>query len=242
MRNPIVIAVAARRGGVGKTSIATATASLLAQSAHSVLFLDLDTQGTATLALGGDPAAPGSAPFLQGEECVYQQPQDHLKLLAGSHSLSALEIQGQFTPGHLASRVALRDEDYVVIDTAPGPSSLSRSALEVADIVLAVTEPHPLSLPGAAAIICDLEADQHQAVVLSRLDHRRALHRNTLATAESDFGTTILSVRQDVRFESSFALQQPAAMSRRTRAIEDIESIVNWIYSYTPQGEDNEEP
>jgi chromosome partitioning protein len=61
------IAVAARKGGVGKTTIACGIASVLAKQGQQVLVIDLNPQSNAAYALGFNPAAPGTAELLIGE-------------------------------------------------------------------------------------------------------------------------------------------------------------------------------
>lgn len=61
-----LILVCARKGGVGKTTVATTVAAILARRSETLL-VDLDNQGSAALALGCDMAV-GSAQLLAGED------------------------------------------------------------------------------------------------------------------------------------------------------------------------------
>ncbi|WP_339366850.1 ParA family protein [Gloeocapsa sp. PCC 7428] len=58
------IAVAARKGGVGKTTVACGLASVFAHLGHRVLVVDLDPQSKAGYVLGTDPTATGTAELL----------------------------------------------------------------------------------------------------------------------------------------------------------------------------------
>ena len=52
---PVLIAVANQNGGVGKTTTAMNLGAGLAESKDGVLLVDLDPQGTLTIAHGLDP-------------------------------------------------------------------------------------------------------------------------------------------------------------------------------------------
>jgi chromosome partitioning protein len=52
------VAVAAGKGGVGKTTIACGIASVLAANGRGVLLIDLDPQSNAAWGLGADPTEP----------------------------------------------------------------------------------------------------------------------------------------------------------------------------------------
>ena len=60
------IAVAARKGGVGKTTVACGLASVLSHQGMGVLVIDLDPQSNAAYVLGVDPIASGTAELLTG--------------------------------------------------------------------------------------------------------------------------------------------------------------------------------
>lgn len=64
-KHPRTIAVLARKGGVGKTTIATALAALLAKKQETVL-VDMDPQGSAAISLGCD-ISQGTAELLTGK-------------------------------------------------------------------------------------------------------------------------------------------------------------------------------
>jgi len=53
-KNPIIISIMNRKGGVGKTTITVNLAAALAESGNSVLAIDLDSQSNLTHSLIGD--------------------------------------------------------------------------------------------------------------------------------------------------------------------------------------------
>jgi len=56
MSNPIKLPIINRKGGVGKTSVSTNLAFLLAQSGKRTLLIDLDPQGNSTAIFGDEHA------------------------------------------------------------------------------------------------------------------------------------------------------------------------------------------
>ena len=222
-----VIDVCSRKGGVGKTAIASTVASLLARDKRSVVLLDLDTQSSAASALGLDPLAAGSAEWLSEQTANFQEAQAGLRLLSGGPSLERVRMD----PAVLSRKLVTLEVEFVVIDTAPGAGDLSRAATAVANHVLVVTEPHPLGLAGAVSILQGgLGPTQRRALILSRLDTKRALHRAIQDGAADAFdGMDVFPVRNDVFFERGLAAGTLAATMRRTKAIEDLNAIVSWI-------------
>ena len=86
MPKQLVITLATRKGGVGKTTLSLALASVLAEKRRT-LFFDLDQDGDGTFGLGADVNQPGAGAFLCGEDPVFQKITDRLDLLAGNQEL-----------------------------------------------------------------------------------------------------------------------------------------------------------
>lgn len=227
MTCPIILTVTARKGGVGKTALSTSIASLLAKRGAEVALLDLDTQSSAASALGVDPIGDGSANWLRGEDEVFQIPQPGLRLLAGGPGLDHLRA---LSPDRFRSRLESLNVEFVVVDTPPVPTEWSRAAVEAAEVVLVASEPHPLALSGAVVILNDLREGQARAMVLSRVDAKRALHRDVAEGATRAFeGTDVFAVRNDTRYERLLALGTPVATATVSNAISDVERICDWI-------------
>lgn len=223
----MTITVCARKGGVGKTALASTLASLLAAEGKSVVLIDLDTQSSAAGALGVNMVDAGAAEWLRGEGLALQHVHEGLDLLCGGPGLEGIPID----PGTLARRVRELKGDIVVIDTAPTAGTLTRAAVAVADTAIIVTEPHPLALAGATAILHGLRAQQRRVLVANRVHIRRALHRDFVAALADHLpDVPQYVVRNDARFESLLAAGQPAAVARRSNAIKDCEAVVDWLH------------
>ena len=113
-----IIAVAGRKGGVGKSTIAGNLAAEFAAMGHSVIVLDADPQHS--LAAWAD----------QGQGML-------------SHCVEKLKDAETL---RTRARSAEKDVDIVIIDTPPGMPEITYQAALVADLLLLPCGPSPLDL------------------------------------------------------------------------------------------------
>ena len=119
------IVVAARKGGVGKSSITAALASLLAADGRRVLAIDLDPQSNLAFMLGSDPTAPGVARMLAGESVEPIEVMPNLEVLPGGPELARHDI-ARLDPEDLADIVVDWPYDDILFDSPPGNEHLER--------------------------------------------------------------------------------------------------------------------
>jgi chromosome partitioning protein len=115
-----IIAVAGRKGGVGKSTIAGNLAAEFAAMGHSVVVLDADPQHS--LAAWAD--------------------QGHGMLSHCVEKVKAADAETLRT----RARSAEKDVDLVIIDTPPGMPEITYQAALVADLLLLPCGPSPLDL------------------------------------------------------------------------------------------------
>jgi len=151
------------KGGVGKTTTAVNVAAGLARKGRSVLLVDLDSQGSASISLGVNQRelAPSSADVLFGDasmaEAIRSTKRDDLDLLTGALDLANADVRlKQQEEGHrrleeVLSPVARR-YDQIIVDCAPSTSILSVNALVAADAFLVPVTPSYLSLEGVVSL------------------------------------------------------------------------------------------
>lgn len=138
-----VIAVCNQKGGVGKTTTATAMAAVLQSKGYKVLFIDTDPQGNATDTYRGEingvatlydflfekePASEciqkTDAGLMIASDPLLREAEKHLDGVGGTHRLKEC-----LDP--------IRDDfDFIVIDTPPMLGKLLTNALTAADEVI----------------------------------------------------------------------------------------------------------
>lgn len=229
MTDSRIVAVAGRKGGTGKTTLAVLLASSALRSGRTVCVLDLDPQGSLALALGAHARnGSGSAHILEigavrDDDLVPVQ--DGFRIIPGGPGLEELP---ESLPD-LREMLAGVGVDVVVLDLPPGHPRLDRAAMRAADVVLAVSEPHRLAIAGARRILEEAAALPNQprrALVLGRMDTRRALDRSAPELLVGAFSVPLFSVPQD----SGLALAMNAGrLPGKTRAGTAVDEIMEWI-------------
>jgi len=235
---PLRIAVAARKGGVGKTTIATGLAALFADRDMPTALIDLDPQSNAAFALGVDPAGPGTANLLLGQKVEPQVVHPGLVVYPGgpelmNHRLNALD------PVDLHDAVARMSQRVVIFDCPPGNEHLERQAIVAANYALLVLDAHPFAVVGAHRVLESIRTRQerqrshpnHLAVVACRLDLRRAADRGLESELTQIFtGVPVLRVRQDAQLASAAADHVLlSALPGDSRGRQDLELVAQWI-------------
>jgi len=232
----IVIAVAGRKGGVGKTTIACGLASIFLHRKRKVLVVDLDPQSNAAFALGVDPAAPGTAAFLTGGATPQQAPSG-IQVLPGGPGLTDSKVQ-RLHPEDLADALAKIPADIVICDCPPGIEYLERLGLTAATVALVIADAHPFAALGAGRVLEDLQdirdkarrGPKRWALVMSRLDTRRSADRRMTDNVSDAFpGVHRLEVHQDIALANATS-EQVLIMDAapRSRGVEDLIRIADW--------------
>lgn len=232
------IAVAARKGGVGKTSIACGLGSVLASQGKRVLIIDLDPQSNAAYVLGTDPTAPGTADLLSGGSSAELKAAAGLYVLPGGPDLAGHAIQS-LDPEDLADAVAPMDYDILIFDCPPGVEYLERLALVAGDVALICTDAHPLAVMGAGRVINELKLRQKKgrrgakrwALALSRIDLRRSMDQaldQQMATAYPTIERFI--IHQDSAISWAGAERVPLmTYAPNCKGVKDLKAIADWV-------------
>jgi len=149
-----IIAVANRKGGVGKTTISVALATHLARR-HKVLLVDLDSQASATELLNVEPQ-PAVAEWLILEK-VPELVQAHGLALLASNVITEKANTSLATDADVTAiergLPRLGRFDYVLLDCPPSLNILTRAAIYASDYVLAPTLAEYLSVAGVRQLL-----------------------------------------------------------------------------------------
>jgi chromosome partitioning protein len=151
------------KGGVGKTTTTVNLAAGLGREGRSVLVVDLDSQGSASLALGTDrdDLTPSTAAALFRErapgEIIRATPTENVDVMPGSLELANTDTRLSGVDGReerlLEVLSAIEDRyDNILIDCAPSTSLLTVNALVAADAFIIPLSASYLSLEGVVSL------------------------------------------------------------------------------------------
>jgi chromosome partitioning protein len=224
-----VVAVALKKGGVGKSTTAVAIAAAAVRDLGlRVLLVDLDSQGTATKWLVGEDRK--SLQLLLLDEAtvtdVIERTACGVDLIGTDKWLTATEVTLRNEPGReLLLRQALADlpagaYDLVVLDCPPDEGDLTVMALTAADEVWMAVEPVGAALEGVArleAIVEKLARRLNPGLAITRVIPTRfehtGLNKEVVGVLTDRYGPRVtLPVPKTVKVSESFSAVQPVTV------------------------------
>ena len=164
-----VLAISNQKGGVGKTTTAVNLAASLHTTRNSVLLIDIDPQGNATMGCGVAKAELeySVCELLMGdaglEQTLKKEVDAGFDLLPANGDLVAAEIW-LMENNHLDSRLRevlapLRDRyDFIIIDCPPALNILTVNALNAADGLVIPVQCEYYALEGLSGLLETVEA------------------------------------------------------------------------------------
>ncbi len=207
---PRILAVANRKGGVGKTTTTVNVATAMAAAGKKVLVIDLDPQGNASTSMGLDKkgATKSSYDVLLGfsklSEAVVWTEIPNFSMIPSSPDLAAAEIELiDVEKREFALKRALLKEgvnyDYILIDCPPSLSLVTINALVAADAVIVPLQCEFLALEGITDLIKNINVIKKNfnpglmlhGVVLTMYDKRNNLSQMVEDDVRSFFGKKV---------------------------------------------------
>lgn len=210
--NPKVITILNEKGGVGKTTVAVTVAAGLAARGHSVLLVDAEEQGHATVSLGVRKY-PGvydllvrDAPFKDVLRSIdpdkYGAPGTLSRLYLIGSNVETRNIANSISNAWaLADRLAELNGmfEYVIIDTAPTPSLLHGAIYLATTHIIYPTECEHLSFDGLGESLVRLQASRriHQTsvevagIIPNKYRANTLEHQENLKTLREEFGDLV---------------------------------------------------
>lgn len=146
-----------RKGGVGKTMLATHLAWFLAEDGARVLFIDLDAQGNGSRTLAAAGRGGRSSDLFDPDAKFELSGAPGLTVLESDETLDIVQLQDvqQMVEAFNAFPALF---DYCVIDTPPTWGALNFAALTVADHLVAPIEMKDYALDGVEQLLKTIQA------------------------------------------------------------------------------------
>jgi chromosome partitioning protein len=238
----ITIAVANRKGGVGKSTVTANLAAALALDGHRVLVIDMDSQASATATLLEElpDDARTTAEVLVGEcglaEIIRPSTREGVFVAPASKHVTGAQLAlvsraGRETMLRRALR-AVSGFDFALIDTAPEAQLATANALVAASHVLMPFTPDPKALEGlqtTSEVVADIVAGELASVrilgcVQVDFDRRLAVTHQARSQVQEAYGELLLAtaIRTNANFipcpawhRDIFALEERERPPRR---------------------------
>lgn len=243
----MILAIASSKGGVGKTTTAAALAQAFADMGRRPLLVDCDAQGSASLIYGAEDTG-GLYDVLKGRAKAADMVQstEAGDILPASPELDGLDVELDRKSGRnglLARALEPLKGVYtdIVLDTAPGLSTLLIQALVAADKVLIPTMADVQSLSGLEKIAATVEEVRESAnpglevagVVVTMYDGRTVLAKQydeLLGEVCEQLGLKLAGthIHRAVAVQESQAMQQSLYQyAASSKPAADYESLID---------------
>jgi chromosome partitioning protein len=229
-----IIAVANQKGGVGKTTTAVNLAASLAAMQRSVLLIDLDPQGNATMGCGVDKRAleRSATDVLLGDcniaDAIVRIEGANLDLLPSNQDLTAAEVRLLTMLAGREHRLAralevVRDRyQLVIIDCPPALNILTVNALTAADSVLIPMQCEYYALEGLSGLVSTIEQIRDsvnpklaiEGILRTMFDPRNNLSNDVAAQLIEHFGDRVFRtiIPRNVRLAEAPSFGLPAML------------------------------
>ena len=235
------IVISNRKGGSAKTTTAVNLATELAKT-HSVLLIDFDTQGHASIGVGSAPLEEGGAHSIFFGKTLSENfvPTVLNNLtLAPAHALFDVyeysDLRGVLKNRFKKERVG-DFFDYCIIDTAPTFDALLKNSLEVADVVVIPFVPHHLGVVAVGQMVravyqmsTQMNADIKYVGMLPVMYNPHINeHKESLQKVQSAFGQSkvFTPIGTDIKLAQQFESGEPIVlMEKRTKGMKDYKNF-----------------
>lgn len=230
---PRILAIANRKGGVGKTTTTVNVATAMAAAGKKVLVVDLDPQGNASTSMGINKKGRMASSYevLLGEkkltEAIVWTEIPNFSLIPSSPDLAGAEVELVDVPNREFSlKKALKKDavnyDYILIDCPPSLSLVTINALVAADAVIVPLQCEFLALEGVTDLIRNINQIKKNfnpnlalhGVVLTMYDKRNNLSQMVEDDVRSFFGKKVYNtvIPRNVRISEAPSHGKPVLL------------------------------
>ncbi len=253
MKTPYTISISHQKGGVAKTTTASALGSALAKQGHSVLLIDLDPSGNLTAGMGLNPAEmkKSAANILLGNETI--------KMVSHSTKINGVDIipanKEMSTVANLLHVRAQHEyllknslktnpppHDYIIIDCPPALETITTTALTASNLAIVPVQCEYFALQALKNLftfISHIRANYnpalHYRLLITMFDKRGNLHANVLEKLQEHYSTALFKTK--IGFDSQLQYSQIAGapvieFAPHTRATQQYLTLAKEIASY----------
>lgn len=231
-----IICVMNQKGGVGKTTTTINLGACLARAGFQTLIVDLDPQCNATSGLDRKPIA--QHPFVSKEplsDFIVSTDWPKLFLLPGAKSFGDVSVLNKGSVDQVARMKDLFSSgfhsfDYVLIDSPPAVSPLTKTALDCATQVLMPIQCEFFAMEGISKMAQLLPSDMWQStgILLTMVDLTLELTVEVESEVREYFGDIVFKTRipRDVAISEASSFGKPvseyAPRSRGARAYMEL--------------------
>lgn len=228
----IIYAIANQKGGVGKTTTAVNLAACLADCGQSVLLIDLDPQGNATMGSGVDKSDLDISVYdvlvddVSVQEAKATSENINYDVLPANGDLTAAEVALMHAPQRqqrLKSALAQVADvyDFVVIDCPPSLNMLTVNALVAAQGVIIPMQCEYYALEGLSALLNTVgkiaasvnSGLKVEGIIRTMFDARSSLANDVAAQLHQHFGKKVYRtvIPRNVRLAEAPSYGMPAS-------------------------------
>lgn len=240
-----VIVFSNKKGGVGKTTSALATAAGLAKAGYKVLAIDMDGQGNFGASSGGEKNVKGTYDFLKGDslEAVLQS-NGVYDFIAGDKRLSNAESDFPRIGSEGLLRKALKKVDaydFVIVDTPPSMGLLTLNALVVANDLIICAQSDAYSVAGCMELFGNVELVRENynenlriaGILLTRYSTQTNISKQMLPLYEQAaqvMGALVFKtkIRENIKLTESQVMNKPIyKYAPESNGAKDYEAFLN---------------
>lgn len=238
------ISVAIEKGGAGKTTTVWSLGGWFHSKGYSVLYIDMDGQGTLSRLLNADASKPTIYDVMTGTKQARHAIQSTFQgdLIQGSPQMgdigAVLTTTGrEYRLSEVLDRVPY-GYDVVLIDTAPGIGISTICALTASDYVIVPMRADVVTLQGLETVLGSIQSVQRYTnnalevlgIVITDYDSRPALSRQILefiqSRAENIPAPVLGTVRHGIAVQEAQGGQVPLqAYAPRSNPAKDTAAI-----------------
>ena len=226
-KNAIIIAIANRKGGTGKTTTAVNLAAEWGKKGYKTLLIDLDTQGHAAIGLGCRENRHQDIslhdiftnPNNKLANVIKKTPVENVSLAAANTEFVSQEIDALYLRNALYNEGLNEQYQRVILDTPPTLDALLINALSASDGVVVPFIPHHLAGIGVrqlAKLFYQVAMRHNTDLRLLGLlpimhDRHVKLHRRVIEDMRKQFGIKriLRGIRPNIKLAEAFEAGEP---------------------------------